>query len=128
MRKLIFVFIALIAISSCKKDDSANSVQPTLTIIGKWDVEKYQEIFNSSVGYSYTGKPGDYVEFKTNKTYVISADNSIDSGMYELNGNILTFDTVDIWDITYHTTNKLIFEATESTSSGTERFIFYLKR
>ena len=128
MRKLIFIIIAIFALSSCKKDDLSSSVQPTLTIIGKWDVEKYQEIFNNVVDYSYIGKSGDYVDFKTNKTYIISADGSIDSGKYELSGHILTFDTVDIWDITHHTTNKLIFEATETSSNGTERFIFYLKR
>ncbi len=130
MKKLIFAIIAIFALSSCEKDDSVNSIQPTLTIIGKWKLDKYQAILNGTVSTLYVGIPDDYVEFKINKTYVMSiaANNSVDSGIYELNGKILTFDTLDVWDITNHTSNNLIFERNEISNAGAERYIFYLKR
>jgi hypothetical protein len=119
---LIMIFFLV----SCSKE---TPTPVTVTIYGKWNILKYQEISNGVVDYNYIGKPNDYLEFKLNKSYTIYVDSSIiESGMFEINGSILCFDSTDIWDVSTLTSSEAIIERSTIKPSSSERFIFYLKR
>ena len=125
MRKFIIPLIVIFFLFSCSKE---TPTPETVTIYGKWNIIKYQQIFNSVVDFNYNGKPNDFIEFKFNKSYFIYADGAIDSGKFEINGSILVFDSTDVWDVSTLTSSEAMLESNEITPAGVERFIYYLKR
>ena len=114
------LFFVLFLFVSCKKE----TVTPVVTMYGKWNVNKYQEVVNGVIDYNYTGKPEDFVDFKADNTYLIYADSDSTSGTFEVNGTILTFDGTDLWDITTLSSTEAIIESEYLNY----RIIFYLKR
>ncbi len=125
MKKFIISLMVLFFLVSCSKETPAPA---SITIYGKWKIIKYQEIFNSVVDLNYIGKQNDFIEFKVNKSYLINADGVLDSGLFEINGSILVFDTTDVWDVSTLTSSEATLERNEIKPSGIARFIFYLKR
>ncbi|MFN5704544.1 MAG: hypothetical protein ACK45U_01690 [bacterium] len=127
MRNFIIPLIVIFFLVSCSKD-TPTPTPATVTIYGKWNIVKYQEIFNSAVVLNYIGKPNDYLQFNSNNSYVLYADSALESGIFEINGSILVFDTTDVWDVSTLSSSEATLERNEITPSGIERFVFYLKR
>ncbi|MEO6683797.1 MAG: hypothetical protein ABIN48_13325 [Ginsengibacter sp.] len=119
MRKLIlsFVIIISIMISSCEKNKVKLSLQ------GKWEIVNISivEVENGVKIYeeNYLGKPGDYIDFRSDNKVYSEVDGVEDVGNYTLlkdNKVIVEGDTLEIRSLTKSSVTLFLKSYTNSTS------------
>ena len=130
MKKLLIPIIAIFSLIACSKESSTPT--PSITVYGKWEILKYEELINDTVDYTYSGKQNDFIEFKEDKKYILSIDESydgvLDSGTFEINGNSLLFDSTNTWILTSTTSTLATLKRSKIVQSNKESFIFYLNK
>jgi hypothetical protein len=86
MRNYLILLIALITISSCKKDEKANSL-----IVGKWSFEKIDYVAyenGKTTTSTETGGSGDFFQFDTDGKFSGSTwSNKVEVSTWEIINN-----------------------------------------
>ncbi len=133
MKKSLLLTLTLILVTTligCSKDDDNNS-SPTL--VGKWRTVKFEYYTNGVLDETETiveenSTCPDYIEFKTNGTYVVINNNANcnstadDSGTYVYNGTTIATTSAGSTDtsiVISLTNTDLKIDFTETSSNGT---------
>lgn len=133
MKKSLLLTLTLILVTTligCSKDDDNNS-SPTL--VGKWRTVKFEYYTNGVLDETETiveenSTCPDYIEFKTNGTYVVINNNANcnstadDSGTYVYNGTTIATTSAGSTDtsiVISLTNTDLKIDFTETSSDGT---------
>lgn len=143
MKKYLTAVLTIVMLStsiSCSSDDDNDS---TPTIVGKWRIEKFDyytdgQLDETVIIVEDNSNCPDYLEFKTNDTYVFikndaNCNSTVDeSGTYVYNGTTITYITngsaTDLTVISL-TSSDLKYDFTETTSEGVSyKTVGYLKK
>ncbi|WP_396177281.1 lipocalin family protein [Flavobacterium sp.] len=133
MKKSLLLTLTLILVTTligCSKDDDNNS-SPTL--VGKWRTVKFEYYTNGVLDETETiveenSTCPDYIEFKTNGTYVVINNNANcnstadESGSYVYNGTTIATTSAGSTDtsiVISLTNTDLKIDFTETSSDGT---------
>jgi hypothetical protein len=127
---LVLSIVFVTTLIGCSNDEDNNS---SMTIVGKWRAVKFEYYTDGVLDETVNvvednSNCPDYVEFKSNGTYVsIENDASCNStadenGTYVYNGITLsstTGGTTDVYTVIQLTNTDLKFDFTETSSGGT---------
>ncbi|MBL4677625.1 MAG: hypothetical protein JKY70_15700 [Mucilaginibacter sp.] len=132
-KRLIYIFLFLVVITSCKKEDN------TPKIVGKWkyvtlkgyqvtpDGVRYEQDFSNT-------EPGDYIEFKTDGSWTQNLEGSIQSGTYYniSNGQFRLYNSgvENICTVQTLTANSFVFsiDGTKIEGSSYTQFVHTLTK
>src|SRR5881227_2996662 len=106
--RILALAIAVIVIAtSCSKDKPNNPVD-NASIQGRWNISSIQTVEPNNETDTYTGKEGDFIEFKADGTAISSVDGNEVTQNYKLvDAKHIEFDG-DLTEIKELTNNKLV--------------------
>ena len=112
-RILALAITVIFFAASCSKDKPNNPVD-NASIQGRWNISSIQTVEPNNETNTYTGKQGDFIEFKADGTATSSVDGTEVSQNYKLvDAKHIEFDG-DLTEIKELTSNKLvIYDAPE---------------